>query len=504
IELPTPYNVKVNSSHFIHLLTWEPGPGTPREAYYNVSVCSAHGTSWEPVSGCEHVKQPLLCNLTEAFPDLEMAYYISVTAALGDQASQPAYQNDFVPLRDTDLDLPLLTVTPCDRDLCVSLHPPVEHLRKVYDSFHYNLSVKSSSFFETTSLKGEILKNVAPGRQYCVSVSLSKKNTVRAVSNFSQPQCVSTTGIHSADAQVSAGLCLFVVLILVILGLLVQTKYICLREPLPAVLTSIKHTEEMLVPSPCCTTSYSLIHIEPTLPSRGETDNNMSDDSDGEIDMGSTTGSRGGDYNLHAGINLSAPSSSCLSSPLCLEPARPPNSSPNSELNRLSVSEQQPQALISANIQLFAGSDCAQTTWTTSQPSVCGPEWDQSALGLRPHTDSCDTLVVEGTKPKEEEEKEEEEEEVKEGSGQGVNLLLLTFGGHEGEEEEKDKPGVEMSEVGTACHFERDESCFSTTPLLPSQPSHAQEAAIQMEATFADKKEDDEDEDDNFSAYLRR
>lgn len=123
-------------------------------------------------------------------------------------------------------------------------------------------------------------------------------------------------------------------------------------------------------------------------------------------------------------------------------------------------------------------------------------------MGLRPHTDTCDTLVVEGTKPKE----EEVEEEVKEGSGQGVNLLLLTFGGHEGEEEEKEKPGVEMSEGGTTCRFERDESCFSTTPLLPSQPSDAQEAAIQMEATFADEEEDDEDEDedDNFSGYLRR
>jgi len=44
-----------------------------------------------------------------------------------------------------NLDLPLLTVTPCGQDLCVDPRPPVEHLRAYYDIRHYTLRIQSNN-----------------------------------------------------------------------------------------------------------------------------------------------------------------------------------------------------------------------------------------------------------------------------------------------------------------------------------------------------------------------
>ncbi len=37
-ELPQPVNVTLTSSHFNHMLKWEPGPGTPTGVYYHVNI----------------------------------------------------------------------------------------------------------------------------------------------------------------------------------------------------------------------------------------------------------------------------------------------------------------------------------------------------------------------------------------------------------------------------------------------------------------------------------
>lgn len=143
-ELPQPVNLDLTSVHFSHMLKWEPGPGTPPGVYYHVSVNTERGTSYVPVSGCERVQHPLVCNLTEACSKPEQVYIINVTALLDSQASK-AVQRRFKPIRDTQLDLPLLTVTPCGSGLCVDLQPPLEHLRKSYEALQYKLKITSHS-----------------------------------------------------------------------------------------------------------------------------------------------------------------------------------------------------------------------------------------------------------------------------------------------------------------------------------------------------------------------
>lgn len=43
------------------------------------------------------------------------------------------------------LDMPLLTVTPCNRNLCVHLQPPREDLREIYETFSYKLRIKCNN-----------------------------------------------------------------------------------------------------------------------------------------------------------------------------------------------------------------------------------------------------------------------------------------------------------------------------------------------------------------------
>ncbi|XP_056266827.1 interferon alpha/beta receptor 2-like isoform X3 [Pseudoliparis swirei] len=253
-ELPQPFNATLNSRHFIHMLKWEPGPGTPTGASYHVTVTTDTGTAWLPVVGCEDVQHPLVCNLTEAFSDPKRVYFTQIEELLEAQHSQIVMLSGFKPIQDTQLDLPLLTVTPCGEDLCVDLQPPMEHLGEIYDSLNYKLRIKSSnadtpqSFQNTKSLRRQVLKNMASGRRYCVSVCFSPGRVVSRESNYSQPVCASIPGHDAAgtghcvrghvskDSWISATLCLLVMCGVVAGALLVYTGFIYLRRPLPWVL----------------------------------------------------------------------------------------------------------------------------------------------------------------------------------------------------------------------------------------------------------------------------
>ncbi|XP_059198294.1 cytokine receptor family member b2 [Centropristis striata] len=482
-ELPPPTNLNVDSRHFSHVLTWEPGAGTPTGVYYNVTICTDTGTSWIPVSGCQHVQRPLVCNLTEALYDKEQVYFIQIKAAT--QNSRPSYKR-FQPIRDTHLDLPLLNVTSCGKDLCVALQPPVEHLREIYDSLNYKLRITSnnadrSQFFkETKSLKGEIFKDVASGRQYCVSVCFSDSKVPRK-SNYSQPACAYTSVHHTADLWISAVLCILVISL--VLALLVYIGFIRLMtRPLPSVLTSIHHNEEVLVVPYCRTPLSSVLNLKPTLPSSVEKrSSQISDESDRESLTETTGGCRGGGYNLRGGTNplsSSSSSSSSLSVPPSAEPELPPD-------------------------------------FSSEQTSVfCHPQREpliltetQSNAGLNLHTDSAliseqgsgscpadtDPLIAGGNQPNGKERKM-----VVEGDSQDVNLLTLIFGrqghGHGEEEKEMDKTHFDMAEV------EPESSSVSVVnDILPSQSRDNKEFAIETLSCSVDEEEEEE-----HSGYMGR
>uniref|UniRef100_A0A3Q3XGL3 Fibronectin type-III domain-containing protein n=1 Tax=Mola mola TaxID=94237 RepID=A0A3Q3XGL3_MOLML len=306
-KLPLPVNLNLTSVSFIHMLTWEPGPGTPAGVHYNVTVCTETGTSWAPVAGCERVQSPLVCNLTQAFWDREVVYIAQVTAQLDTWEHASASHKWFKPIRDTHLALPMLTVTPCGRELCVDLQPPVENLRKVYESLQYKFQIRTNG--STMFLRRTRLENLAPGREYCVSVCISD-SLMHRTSSYSQPVCAVAPGDNNG-LMVPA--LVFVVLIVVAVMLGVVSRK-CVFSPLCQ--TSVHHIDDVLVFH--CSSLTSLLKVHAATPSAGN-QQTVPDDSDEETVTESTAGSGEGGYKLKLGSNpLSSSSSlpSCLLTPL--------------------------------------------------------------------------------------------------------------------------------------------------------------------------------------------
>ncbi|XP_060944082.1 interferon alpha/beta receptor 2-like [Limanda limanda] len=458
-ELPPPVNLILTPSH---MLKWQPGPQTPTGVYYNVTIITDKGTSWVPVAGCENVHYPLVCDLTGAFYDQREVHFVRVVTVQEGQASQAVIHSGYIPFKDTQLDLPHLTVTTCGRNLCVDLHPPMEHRREIYDTLSYKLKIECNSaerakfFKDIRSLRRQILEDLAPGRQYCVSICILDKLESKA-SNYSQPVCSSTSGIYTADQWLSAVLCSLLMLGLVILVILVITGSICLkRRPLPLVLTTINHLEGILTIDPY-SSSHTFLNVKPTLISSSEKRSNQSsDESDVESGTESHDGCRG-DYSLRVG-------SSSLSAPLSREP--------------------EPQLSIFSN----------QISDFSSQPEVLNSQVKEihptPGLNHKKSTDT-DSLTV-GIKDKDREKKEV----MRKTHNQDVNLLTLTFGRNE-------KKGVEEShsdlgEVEPQSHSASEEKKISL--IQPSQTWDTKEVAI--ETVSCSSIEDVEEEE--HAGYMGR
>ncbi|XP_041699614.1 uncharacterized protein LOC121536423 [Coregonus clupeaformis] len=520
-DLPAPVNVTLSSSHFVHLLKWDPGPESPGGVYYLVKVCSDGmvGEPWEVVAGCEHVEFPLECNLTKAFSSRNHIYYNQVFTVLGNQVSLPAYQNGFKPITDTHLDPPVVSVRACDSTLCVGLRPPVDGLRDLYDRFHYKFNISSSTRLgatfsvQTESLKGVILKDLAPGREYCVSVSILDNQEIRTKSSsYSQPHCAFTAAKETADTEISVVLCLLVLFGLCA-ALLVHTGFICLRQPLPEVLSSIQHKEENLHPVPYDEERCLSGHVVPPSPPSGSTGKDGASDEEGEGETEGERSSGGGQGYKTRGITAdltsrnplsSSSSSSSSRTEVFLHPypkahfsAYPTATSTDTqttaetESNRPHVpvfitSDQQPTSLhrpdrlsmsLSNNHPLSKPSQTSQlpeSAWCASRGQVL-------SFSL---SSERDTGNVEGLHPGEEEEEE--------GSCLDVNLLSVTLSRHE-----------EMMEPE---HLSVGEPPEPTTPFLPSDTKcwAPEPVTTQTHTATSEVEEEEEEEEEEDSGYMRR
>ncbi|XP_056431499.1 interferon alpha/beta receptor 2-like [Gadus chalcogrammus] len=416
VPLPKPVNVNVTSSHFIHLLTWQPGPGTPRGVAYNVSVSRERDLPWVPVAGCVLVKHPLVCDLTGAFTNPTHVYYSMVVALLESQASPGAYSTGFKPIKDGELASPLLTLAACDHSLCVDLHPPLERVRALYQGLQYQLRVTTrspgsqpaESLERTRSLKRHVLKDQAPGREYCVSVRIRDPQTHREFP-FSPPTCASTptAGVRSADVLLVVSV-LALVLLVVVLYLLVQTGVVCLKNPLPSVLIFINPLVEERLAMPQKERVCAHIHLRAAAPSAGGKCAARVDHSVQEEGVSTAGSARSlGGYGPHVDSSCSSFSSCSSSSSISTRP------------------------LLAPSLHTIAPSAAIGTPWRPSElqselraialktlGSVAVTTWDQHALHLACSADPP------APSP---------EAEPGVGSGEGcsdVNLLSLTLGGH--------------------------------------------------------------------------
>lgn len=279
--LPPPVNVTLKSNNFYHVLLWDRGARAPSGVTYKVTFNTNRIPCCKQVDGCERVVDPLVCNLTTAFSDSEETYHILVTALLGSEESYRPYRRDFSPIRDTELETPVLVVSSCNSTVCVDMDAPLSHLRSIYDSFWYEMRVQSSGtqrdkLKSFRSLQRIVFEDTPAGYLYCVSVRFSDTIVPRN-SNFSAPKCVYIHSTLSRESLLVAPLSLVVLCLLVVFFLLYCTGFICLKkQPLPSVLTSVHHSEELVVVSfhPYVSSLLSIKHV--TLPN-GQTENCFSE-----------------------------------------------------------------------------------------------------------------------------------------------------------------------------------------------------------------------------------
>ncbi|KAK2839398.1 hypothetical protein Q5P01_013138 [Channa striata] len=468
-ELPKPEKPDISSANFVHILTWEPGQGTPTGVYYNVTIRREWEQSWKPVGGCERVQHQLRCNLTDAFTVKSHNYYTQVTAILGQQTSLPANLNVFTPNYNTTLETPLLTVTSKGRNLSVKLQPPIKHLKEAYDIFTYKLQLqrKGEDVVQVKDIRGlenVIFDDLAPGSQYCVSVCFADMLEQRK-SNYSHPVCVFTNDNIATDHWISAGLCVLVIFLIIVVVFLFSTDFISLkRRPLPSVLTSIHHMEEAL--ALISTSLSSLVNVELAVPSSGEKKHKSSsssscDESDNESETESTRRA----YKLWRGTNCLPTSSSFSSSSAPLSPGP------------------EPQHVVISDQTL----DSAETH------SSAGPNHI-----LNTETDSRSVSTIE-----QEEEKEEIKEELMLGEGgcQDVNLLTLTFGRQE-EEDHEQVLRLDVAEVETNTPFSLEEC--SLLLVQPSQTGETREIAIETVSCSGEGQDTEVEEEEEESGYMGR
>ncbi|XP_065808428.1 uncharacterized protein, partial [Labrus bergylta] len=328
---------------------------------------------------------------------------------------------------------PLLSVAPCGGKLCVNLKPPWPHLRHIYEQRTYRVRVSHRDdtlqfFKDSVSLGDLVLEDVSPGRKYCVSVCVLEFTN----SDYGRQVCVITPSSFNADVWISAFVCVCVLCAAFTVALLVYAGFICLkRRPLPSVLTSIHHIEEVLVLAAPCTSSFApLYNVETTAPPAGDKRSHTSLSSEHSESEDESSG--GGVYLpkrtklLSSSSSLSSSVSAPSSHPFTSHSFTPPPEAPQS-------AETAPPA---------GGQHTAdQTPPVLSQPAGGGEE---------------------------------------EGDGLNVNLLTLTFM-HEEEEEEKEEEKEEEEQ--------EEESFFNITSSLPSHDVTAETVSCPEEEEEEEEEE---------------
>ncbi|XP_036417805.1 cytokine receptor family member b2 [Colossoma macropomum] len=494
VHLPAPVKLLMNSQHFVHLLTWEAGPGSPEGVHYTV-VFRTRSKNWMTVESCEMVRSPLWCNLTEVLSDPYETYYIRVSAHLGNLTSVPTNYEEFIPLKDTVPELPSLTVSPCNESVCVHLQAPSERLRNAYNCspytsrcFKYRLDVNSYGEFkfskETQRLGTVVLEYLVPGQQYCVSVSIINRSSAN-----SPAVCTSTIMASNTDAVISVVTCLAVLLFCVIFGLLFISGFVCLKTHLPRVLSSFQSPYKVLLLAFPTTESQTTVSLELNLLNNAKGGN----ESDGEVE-GENENEEDEEVAYESLRGQTAPSeTSCSSIPPTpdVQYESPHDGGPVSEVPASPM--RVPKALCSTAATEHALKPPRRTGFGFHWKGLQAPSQISPAGLLLQELRSKDFL---GHKHQSNEGHDAEAE-----GNINVNIFSLTLRGHREEEqlEEETMGNLEIQEL-----------------LVPSSPHRELENTTDIKLTHSlgsdrhvtvceeKEEEEEEEEEEEYSGYMKR
>ncbi|XP_027604653.1 interferon alpha/beta receptor 2-like [Pipra filicauda] len=182
-----PYNLKMESNNFQHVLSWQARNDPAVPTSYRVFYRPRRNWDWTTARQCSGTAQ-LSCDLTEDFKDRSTEYYAFVQSITGTRVFNSSVLR-FAPLTQTRLGPPEVNVTSCLNCINVTMKLPTSHYREkgkllslidIYEELDYEITLKSQDREDkraqektTAEVFSTVIEELYPSRNYCVSVVVS-------------------------------------------------------------------------------------------------------------------------------------------------------------------------------------------------------------------------------------------------------------------------------------------------------------------------------------------
>ncbi|XP_063249381.1 interferon alpha/beta receptor 2 isoform X2 [Prinia subflava] len=267
-----PYDLRMDSHNFQHILSWqaERDPAVP--ANYNVLYRDRRSQHWVSAQQCSGIAQ-LSCELTQEFKDTSTMYAALVQSIGGAQVLNSSVLF-FEPFTETILGPAEVNITSCPNCINVTIKLPTSHLRQngkvqsltdIYKELYYDITLKSQDGehkrprqITTEEVFSTVIEELYPGRNYCVSVVLTA--SLNRHSSPSPWKCLTAgpearQGYH--EVAVAGAVCVSLV-IAAVLKCVHAAGFILPKISLPQTLACIRK----LAYSPCVSESEKVASVE--------------------------------------------------------------------------------------------------------------------------------------------------------------------------------------------------------------------------------------------------
>ncbi|XP_062344206.1 interferon alpha/beta receptor 2 isoform X2 [Cinclus cinclus] len=250
-----PYNLRMDSHNFQHILSWqaEHDPAVP--ASYNVLYTHHRSQGWMSAQQCSGTTQ-LSCELTEDFRNISNEYSAFVQSIRGAQVLNSSVLR-FVPFSQTILGPPEVSITSCPNCINITIKLPTSHFRNkgkllslinIYEELDYIITLKSQDGEHkrprqrtTEEMFSTVIGDLYPSRNYCVSVAITASLNKNAMP--SPWKCVTADseaqrqGYHAV--AVAGAVCVSLI-IAVVLRCVHAAGFVLLKISLPQTLAYIR------------------------------------------------------------------------------------------------------------------------------------------------------------------------------------------------------------------------------------------------------------------------
>ncbi|KAM9346919.1 uncharacterized protein ABDE67_011240 [Symphorus nematophorus] len=242
-SLPAPVNLSVSSFNFRHVLSWDPGPGTPPGTQYTVFKVVDKTR--------EELAKSATTSVTLKLKHPSELYYLTVRASYNHSMSGESRKCTFYPSESTKIGRPKLSLAGCGKCIQINISLPDPDRHSGIKNFHefyyprYRILWKKREGREKPQLvetrdRSYTLPNLQKGVEYCFQVETSA--TLRVHVETSAWECTFTSIVEPSRGPVivrtvAAVLICVGVVLMASMFCLYYTGFICnLKETLPRAL----------------------------------------------------------------------------------------------------------------------------------------------------------------------------------------------------------------------------------------------------------------------------